>query len=204
MLISMERFALRQFARDAAQQSVGVIDFDPDEFTRRVNEIVERRMQSNPDDPPLKPGYAPFCKHVFVDNFTPATAYAIPITADNRHLLRSDYVARTPKELPVLQRWFPKDAVQPPVAKYLDVILYSREQIMKENAATGEGNTIPDSSEWGIISIKAQMVDEEIPMAPITMMRNALPLREGGSGVPLDHDLYLQSVQVWRTLATVL
>lgn len=48
------------------------------------------------------------------------------------------------------------------------------------------------------------MVDEEIPMAPITMMRNALPLREGGSGVPLDHDLYLQSVQVWRTLATVL
>lgn len=27
-----------------------------------------------------------------------------------------------------------RDAVQPPVAKYLDVILYSREQIMKENA----------------------------------------------------------------------
>ena len=31
-----------------------------------------------------------------------------------------------------------------------------------------------DESPWGLISIKAQLVDYEIPMTPITMLRNAL------------------------------
>eukprot|EP00485_Elphidium_margaritaceum_P017617 CAMPEP_0202719998 /NCGR_PEP_ID=MMETSP1385-20130828/136496_1 /ASSEMBLY_ACC=CAM_ASM_000861 /TAXON_ID=933848 /ORGANISM="Elphidium margaritaceum" /LENGTH=43 /DNA_ID= /DNA_START= /DNA_END= /DNA_ORIENTATION= len=35
-------------------------------------------------------------------------------------------------------------------------------------------------SPWGIVSIKPQMIDYEIPMEPATMMRNALPLKEGG------------------------
>jgi hypothetical protein len=35
---------------------------------------------------------------------------------------------------------------------------------------------------------------EEIPMAPITMLRNALGVEEGGSGVPLDREAYRQSV----------
>jgi hypothetical protein len=34
-------------------------------------------------------------------------------------------------------------------------------------------------------------------MAPITMMRNALGLEEGGSGVPLDRESYLGSVAYW-------
>jgi hypothetical protein len=33
------------------------------------------------------------------------------ITIDNEGKLRSGYEARTPKELPVLNRWFPKEAV---------------------------------------------------------------------------------------------
>ena len=38
---------------------------------------------------------------------------------------------------------------------------------------------------------------EEIPMAPITMMRNALGVEEGGSGVPLDRDAYRRAVEFW-------
>jgi general stress protein 26 len=48
----------------------------------------------------------------------------VPITDANRHLLRSDYEARTPDELPVLVRWF--EGLEPPVAEYLIVILYDR------------------------------------------------------------------------------
>mmetsp|Transcript_4296 Transcript_4296/g.11106 ORF Transcript_4296/g.11106 Transcript_4296/m.11106 type:complete len:102 (+) Transcript_4296:16-321(+) len=50
---------------------------------------------------------------------------------------------------------------------------------------------------WGIISIKAQDEDEEVPMQPITMMRNALGKEEGGSGVPLDKEKYEASVRYW-------
>jgi hypothetical protein len=79
----------------------------------------------------------------------------------------------------------------------LDVILYSREQILKElEAMPGKGNPddIPDVP-WGIISIKAQDEDFETPMQPITMMRNALGREEGGSGVPLDKVKYDASVE---------
>ena len=34
-------------------------------------------------------------------------------------------------------------------------------------------------------------------MAPITMMRNALGVGEGGSGVPLDPAQYRRSVEFW-------
>ena len=42
---------------------------------------------------------------------------------------------------------------------------------------------------------------EEIPMAPITMMRNALGVAEGGSGVPLDRRAYSRSVAFWSANA---
>lgn len=51
------------------------------------------------------------------------------------------------------------------------------------------GNVDPNKSidyDWGVVSIKPQNLDHEIPMDPITMMRNALGKEEGGSGVPLD------------------
>ena len=54
------------------------------------------------------------------------------ITDDNRHHLVSGYVQRRPEELAVLSRWFPRDQVPPPRARFLDLILYSREQLLKE------------------------------------------------------------------------
>ena len=35
-------------------------------------------------------------------------------------------------------------------------------------------------------------------MTPITMLRNALGVEEGGSGVPLDREAYLRSVAFWE------
>lgn len=53
----------------------------------------------------------------------------------------------------------------PPPAAFLDIILYSREQIRKENAAQGNADR-PEQAHapWGIISVKAQDVDHELPM----------------------------------------
>ena len=56
---------------------------------------------------------------------------------------------------------------------------------------------------WGIISVKSQDVDHEIPMQPITMMRNALGKEEGGSGVALDRQKYSESVDFWRDHAPI-
>ena len=118
-------------------------------------------------------------------------------------MLKTAYDARKPEELPVLIRYFPAESVpEPPVSKYLDIILYSREQIQKEAAAMGredEPTTVP----WGIISVKAQDVNYELPMNPITMMRNALGREEGGSGVAIDREAYAASVAFWSKHATL-
>lgn len=50
---------------------------------------------------------------------------------------------------------------------------------------------------WGIISVKGQLATFELPMQPITMMRNALGREYGGSGVPLDDKKYRESVDFW-------
>jgi len=44
---------------------------------------------------------------------------------------------------------------------------------------------------------QGQLCDYELPMQPITMMRNALGKAEGGSGVPLDKKQYSESVAFW-------
>jgi len=152
----------------------------------------------------LQPGYAPFCKHLFVPNtFASIKSGVVEITAANEPLMQSAYEARTEKELPVLQRWLnAKDADVLPQAKWLDVILYSREQIRAENAAMGMAAAATDAP-WGVISVKGQDVDRELPMTPITMMRNALGKDEGGSGVPLDRAAYVDAVAFWRKHVTV-
>jgi hypothetical protein len=66
------------------------------------------------------------------------------------------------------------------------------------------GSPVPDSTApWGIISVKGQLCNYELPMQPITMMRNALGASEGGSGVALDREKYKQSVEFWSNHVSV-
>jgi hypothetical protein len=133
-------------------------------------------------------GYAPFCKLHVHRNWTRTRCMTIPIDDGNRHRLRSAYEARNSSELPVLVRWF--EGVEPPVAEYLIVILYDREQMAKEGT--------PIDADWGIVGCMYTNEPAEIPMAPITMMRNALGVAEGGSGVPIDREAYARSVAFWE------
>ncbi len=56
---------------------------------------------------------------------------------------------------------------------------------------------------WGIVSIKAQDVDSELPMQPITAMRNALGVEEGGSGIPINREAYMAAYRYWNDHAIV-
>jgi hypothetical protein len=133
-------------------------------------------------------GYAPFCKLHVHRNWTRTRCMTIPIDDGNRHRLRSAYEARNSSELPVLVRWF--EGVEPPVAEYLIVILYDREQMAKEGT--------PIDADWGVVGCLYTMTPEETPMTPITMMRNALGVEEGGSGVPIDREAYRRAVAFWE------
>ena len=191
----MDKFALRQFADPGYLGTK--IGYDPSAFAEKINEFYDSGKY------PLVDGYAPFCKHLFVPNFIGETKcdYVL-ITDENKHLIETDYVARTANELPVLSRWIDKSKVEAPNATFLDIILYSREQIIQETLAMNE---TPDENDapWGIICVKGQTCDYELPMQPITMLRNALGKEEGGSGVTLERSKYAASVDFWKKYCSI-
>lgn len=159
----LDEFARRQW--EDPDHAGTRLTCDPAEFVRRVEEAHRGGAQ-------LREGYAPFCKHVFIPNFTDATVGAEAVTPQNAHLLRSGYQKRRPEEAAVLARWFPRTAVAARRARCLDVICYSREQLLLEHAALpfesrgaapGSDPGLPPAP-WGIISIKAQDEDYETPM----------------------------------------
>eukprot|EP00930_Biecheleria_cincta_P096559 TRINITY_DN8838_c0_g1_i2.p2 TRINITY_DN8838_c0_g1~~TRINITY_DN8838_c0_g1_i2.p2 ORF type:complete len:210 (-),score=36.06 TRINITY_DN8838_c0_g1_i2:61-690(-) len=201
--IVLDPFAAKNFVAPGQKaEGRAFIQFEQAAFEDKVNAFYQESLAAGKT--PLQPGYAPFCKHLFLPNFVPDLPDSVlEVTPQNVHLMKSDYVARTEKELAVLTRWFPKDAVSGlvPQATVLDVILYSREQIRKENEAMGEdcGSDAP----WGIVFVKPQNRFEEIPMEPITMMRNSLGVEHGGSGVPMDRDAYAKAVDFWSRHARV-
>jgi hypothetical protein len=185
----IDKFVLRQF-QDPMYTGTRIL-CDPELFESKVNEAYENGTA------PLVDGYAPFCKHLFIPNFLDVKCgYTELSSLLSPSLIKSGYEARQSSELPVLVQWVNVNDVEPPLATYLDIILYSREQIIEENLAMGE--TPPETNApWGIISIKGQLCDYELPMQPITMMRNALGKAEGGSGVPLEREVYMKSVEFW-------
>ena len=181
MSIVLTPFArTRLFPREARRNTIQ--DCTPEQFQDYLDAHAPLRVLD---------GYAPFCKLHVHENWTSTRCLTVPITDDNRDRLRSAYEARTREELPVLVRWF--EGVEPPVARYLVVILYSREQL------ACEGN--PIDADWGVVGCLYTAEPEEIPMAPITMMRNALGVEEGGSGTPLDRDAYRRAVAFWENNA---
>ncbi len=178
MTIEMTEFArARLFPKDG--RSTAIQDCSAEAFVAELNARTPQRVI---------PGYADFCVLHAHRNWTSARCSVIAIDDQNRHQLRSAYEARSRAELPVLVRWF--DGIKAPVANYLLPILYSRAQLAIEGT--------PIAADWGIVGCLYTLDPEEIPMVPITMMRNALGVEEGGSGVPLDRAAYRHSVEFWE------
>jgi hypothetical protein len=191
MKIAMTSFALRNW--DPDRSGTHIVGLSPEELMARCNAALATGGQ-------LVPGYAPFCKHLFLQNDSRTRAAFAPITEANRHLLRSGYASRREGELAVLERWF--EDIEAPVAGFLDVILYSHDQLVAEAADYPDEADVPEC-DWGIVSIIATLEASEPPMPPITQMRNALGRAEGGSGVPVDRAKYEEAVAFWDAHAAI-
>ena len=51
--------------------------------------------------------------------------------------------------------------------------------------------------------VMLMIADSELPMQPITIMRNALGRDQGGSGVAIDPEAYMASVKYWSAHAPI-
>lgn len=145
-----------------------------------------------------------FCKYLVIPNdFQDIKTAIIPLSLDVHPFIQTDYIARTADELPVLTRvaklptWYKR-----PAANYLCAILYTREQLRKEfyskDENVGKEFYLDEEVEYGIVAIQGTVQEKPDPYVPITMMRNALGMEEGGNGVPLNRESYLESVEFWR------
>jgi hypothetical protein len=193
--IKITDFAKRHF--DSKFGGTKILNVTPEDFEHMINTLHTSAHTEHLFERVI-PGYADFCKLLVVKNFTNAKTGTLPITLENYQYLRTGYSARTESELPIMERWF-ELPIPAPTAKYLVLVLYSKEQLDKERK---EGEEEFDG-DFGVVAILAQMSAEEEVMKPITMMRNALGIEEGGSGVPIDRDAYKKSVEFWSKNATV-
>jgi hypothetical protein len=192
--IKITEFAKRHF--DSKFGGTKILNVTPEDFEHMINTLHTSAHTEHLFERVI-PGYADFCKLLVVKNFTNAKTGTLPITLENYQYLRTGYSARTESELPIMERWF-ELPLPAPKAEYLVIVLYSKEQLEKE--ATSE---YVFDGDWGIVAILGQMSAVEEPMKPITMMRNALGIEEGGSGVPIDKEAYKKSVDFWSKNATV-
>ena len=211
MIIKLTGFAKRQF--DSKFGATNILDYTPEEFEAKICDLQITYARNSKKilyffDGGLSvfaiDGYAPFCKLLPIKNFTDARVGSMPITLENYQYIRSGYSARKESELPIFSRWL-ELPISKPRAEYLMLVLYSKEQIDKESD-TQDGGLDVDwgvDVDWGIVAILGQSHNHEEPMKPETMIRNALGISEGGSGVPLDRDAYLKSVDFWSKNITV-
>jgi hypothetical protein len=199
MKIELTDFAKRHF--DKTFGGTKILDYTPEEFQKEIDNFLHVNRQNNFG---MIDGYAQFCKLLPIKNFTNAKLGSTKITLENYQYLRSGYSARNESELPVFSRWL-ELPIPAPKAEYLMLVLYTKEQIDKETAIQDGGldEVNEFDADYGIVAILGQDSDNEEPMKPETMIRNALGIKEGGSGVALDRDKYQISCNFWETHATV-
>ncbi len=185
MTIEMCDFAKRQYKEDFGG-------------TKVTPEIVQKLIRMADKPVAEFPGYADFCKILALSNRKEDGSFLFEslkcLTVNKEEslkkggVLHTAYEARNENELPVLVEWITN--VETPVAEFIHLILYSREQMEKEDDSV--------EADWAIVSIATSATVEVEPMRPITAMRNALGVEEGGSGVAIDREAYLKSASYWN------
>lgn len=197
--MKIENVKITDFAKRHFEPKFGgtkILDFTPEKFEDILNLNISA-LNSFPitehSTERILPGYADFCKLVVIKNFTSAKTGTLPITIENYQYIRSAYSKRREGEFEIFSRWL-ELPISAPKAKYLIIVLYSKEQIDKEafaeyNKKIAEDSTdsisIPNSfpADYGVVAILGQMSSEEEPMKPETFDRNYMPIEFGGSGM---------------------
>ena len=200
MKIALSNFALRHFKKGAGTVVASHI---PEEFIDEVNELIDQPKTSGNPKFLFRDSLYPFCKYLIIDNFTDAIASTAKITLENYQYLRSGYSSRVEGELPYLSRWFELPIKNTEPSKCLVLILYSREQLLKERDENGGEFEIPEECEYGIVALQA--LDEPVvePMPPYTMVRNALGIKWGGNGEDIIEDYLREAAIYWNEHAII-
>jgi len=230
MKIKLTEFSKTRFDRKSS--GTKILDMTADKFESALGTVVNtgnpnwclandfglinRWLEHNGRKWIVLEGYAPFCKLLAIENFTDARVGTTQITLENYQYLRSGYSARNENELPVLSRWL-ELPLGKPVAPWLVVVLYSKEQIdfesNKEHLANMEIweddltrldkpiKPEPFEGDYGIITVLGQNDYKEEPMQPMTMIRNSY--MHGGSHVKFKEKDYNKSVKFWSENAII-
>ena len=165
----------------------------PEHFEKRMNMLAMGIVPV----PSIIPGMEDFCFHFIVKNWTKCTSGVVAITDENRRLIQSDYVKRREGEPSYLARWIDaSDIGGAPIAEWLDVVVYTRKHLFEK-----EGIEI--SSDFGIVNIAAHMTEEESPMVPSTVVRNALGTASGGNGARFDLKTNEAGADYWSRMVAV-
>lgn len=188
MKVALNNFAERHILNSKAVGFAGT-KIHSDTLTRVLAALEKLSVKDTTE------GYAPFCRiaRLSISDIEPHAripmAYCTRTNIDHDAHITVEYKARRPEELPVLEESVSSYNCTPVMAKYLDIVMYTHEQLVEEK----ENDTDCD---FEIVSINAE-VDEPAPMKPNTILRNALGTEFGGSGTPIDRAEYLKSCKFW-------
>ncbi len=200
--IELDPFVLRQFEPKTA--GTNLYGIDQNVFISEVNSrYIDHQLKIVSNNSRLLDGPWDFCKYLVIDNCFDLTCNITEITLDMYPFIRTGYSSRTPEELPILSRWVElPSCFKKPKAKYIVCILYSREKLLEEFNSKKQNKDdvfyLDESVEYGIVAIQATQEPYADPIPPITSMRNALGMDEGGNGEKLDREMYNKSVEFWE------
>lgn len=229
MKIEITKFVERQW--DAKFAGTKMFGIDKEKFIDLVNIEYTQYNQGFANcfsDNCCYVQHSSFCSYFYINNkfqhnyLCPTIKTAvIPIDHTIYPYIQSGYSSRTSDELPVLSRWvhFPHKSYELPIANTIGLVLYTREQLLKEHNEmfppadyqvtntpwTDKGIAVmeqpkfelSDDCEFGIVAIMGLNTAEMDPMPPMTHLRNALGTKEGGNGTPINREEYQKSVDFW-------
>ena len=191
--IEYDPFVTRQFSQNFSGTKVNP------EVKEELLEVINDAYEYASTETMLDSEWG-FCKYLVLPNEFGVKCAVREITLDIYPYIRTDYSQRTPEELAILTRFVQlPPGFKSTEANYIVLVLYSKEQLQKEFKPKEEGQDFyfDDSVEWGIVSIMGTMEPKPDPLVPITIMRNALGVEEGGNGETLNRKVYNESVEFW-------
>jgi hypothetical protein len=191
--IEYDPFVTRQFSQNFSGTKVNL------EIKDELLEVINDAYDYASTETMLDSEWG-FCKYLVLPNEFGVKCAVRPITLDIYPYIRTDYSQRTPEELAVLTRYVQlPPGFKSAEANYIVLVLYSKEQLQKEFKPKEEGQEFyfDDDVEWGVVSIMGTVLPHPDPLVPITIMRNALGVEEGGNGEILNRKVYNESVEFW-------
>lgn len=209
MQIIVTDFAKRHFEEGPGTT---ITSHSPEEFAQIATESGETTFAPDGERIHWINSNNGFCFYMIMQNFTDATVGSLEITKENEQYLKSEYTKRRKKELPYLRRYLDLPEDYPiPTAKYLNLILYTREQILKEMKDYDKSSKDPfDIKEeyeattcYGIVGIQGLSKPEVEPMTPYTMVRNALGTKWGGNGDEINWEKMAYAADYWQNHALI-